>query len=102
MNLNEYQKTIQEFRLPSADSMYVLLGLVGEVGELYGYFAKAIRDDFTPDWDHVAKEIGDVLWFVACLAEDSELDLNAIAIKNIAKLSSRKERGTIQGSGDNR
>lgn len=50
----------------------------------------------------IAKEIGDVLWYCAALAHDLGYDLDTIADMNIAKLSSRKERGVIGGEGDNR
>ena len=47
-------------------------------------------------------EIGDILWFVAGIAEVMGWDLSEVAQENIAKLSSRKERGVIDGNGDNR
>ena len=47
-------------------------------------------------------ELGDILWFVAGIAEVMGWDLSEVAQENIAKLSSRKERGVIDGNGDNR
>jgi NTP pyrophosphatase (non-canonical NTP hydrolase) len=103
MNFDEYQAKAMEFRLESADQAYVTFGLVGEVGELYGYFAKTIRDsDSTVDITHVKKELGDILWFISALASDMGLSLQMIADANILKLTLRAERGTIQGSGDDR
>lgn len=102
MKLNEYQEQIETFRLPTADTMYVLLGLIGELGELYGHWAKDFRDEREPDSEHEAKELGDILWFVAALANDLGLSLDEVATKNIDKLKSRKSRGKIKGSGDNR
>jgi len=43
-----------------------------------------------------------VLWYVAMLANELRLDLSYIAEANLEKLGSRKERGVLQGSGDNR
>jgi NTP pyrophosphatase (non-canonical NTP hydrolase) len=43
-----------------------------------------------------------VLWYIANLAVELGLDMDGIARKNIAKLKSRKERGVLHGSGDNR
>lgn len=50
----------------------------------------------------IKKEIGDVLWYCAALANDFGLKLDDIAEQNINKLKSRKERGVISGSGDDR
>ena len=50
----------------------------------------------------IAKEIGDVLLYCATLANDLGFTLEAIAQINIHKLQSRKERGMLGGSGDNR
>lgn len=50
----------------------------------------------------IAKEVGDVLWYVATMANDLGISLESIAEMNIEKLKSRKARGVIGGSGDNR
>jgi NTP pyrophosphatase (non-canonical NTP hydrolase) len=50
----------------------------------------------------LAKELGDVLWYIAVLAYDLGLSLDDIAEMNLKKLTSRKARGTITGRGDNR
>ena len=64
--------------------------------------AKAIRDGKKVDYDLVKKELGDILWCVAAVSQDFEFTLGDVAHTNINKLSSRKERNVIQGSGDNR
>lgn len=102
MNFNEYQKKAMSFRLPTANEAYVLLGLVGELGELYGYLAKAIRDGYEIDKNYVKKELGDKLWFMAAIAEGLGLTLDEVAQGNIDKLSGRQYRNTIKGSGDDR
>ena len=48
------------------------------------------------------KELGDVLWYIAQMATELGADMNEIAEGNSEKLYSRKERGTLHGSGDNR
>ena len=102
MTLNEYQEQAMSFALPTAKTApYMLLGLSGEVGELHSLFAKFERDGKI-DFEDVKKEIGDVLWFVAGIANHFGYKLQDIADKNIAKLTDRKARLTIQGSGDNR
>ncbi len=50
----------------------------------------------------MAKELGDVLWYVAQLASELELDLDTIAQANLNKLLSRQQRGVLSGSGDDR
>jgi NTP pyrophosphatase (non-canonical NTP hydrolase) len=47
-------------------------------------------------------ELGDVLWYLAVLARDLDLDLNDIAESNVAKLKARQEKGTLKGDGDTR
>ena len=54
------------------------------------------------DLQEIKKELGDVLWFVAVLAEHYGMDMQDVAIGNINKLRSRQQRGTLQGSGDER
>lgn len=102
ITFDSYQHAAMSYRKPSADYIYALLGLSGEVGELHSYLAKSIRDQYAVDADHVAKELGDILWFIAAIAADNDLSLSEIADKNIAKLEGRKARGTIGGSGDER
>jgi NTP pyrophosphatase (non-canonical NTP hydrolase) len=67
---------------------------------------KAIRDDGgTVSKERrtaMAKELGDVLWYVAQLATELGLDLDAVARENLDKLLSRQQRGVLSGSGDDR
>ncbi len=103
MHLNEYQHEAMSFRLETADEAYAIFGLVGEVGELYSFIAKSIRDGEHPDHlGMVKKELGDILWFIAAIAKDHGFQLQEIAQSNVDKLRSRSERGVIQGSGDER
>lgn len=90
--------------------IYPSLGLNGEAGEVADKVKKLIRDKgWTPgtplveeDRKSIAKEIGDVLWYVATLSHDLGYALNEIADMNIRKLKARKEKGVLNGSGDNR
>ena len=102
MDMNNYQYLIKQFKKETANQMYLLLGLSGEVGELHSKAAKCIRDETEVDSDALKAELGDVLWFVAMLADIWGFDLGDVAISNYEKLKSRFERGTISGSGDNR
>jgi NTP pyrophosphatase (non-canonical NTP hydrolase) len=99
---NQYHASAMALRLPTADQLYAREGLAGEVGELLGYFAKCRRDQKIVDRMHVKKELGDTLWFVTAIAEDFGFSLEDIAQGNLDKLYDRKDRGVLQGSGDNR
>lgn len=113
MDFNEYQKKSREFAIypHQGDTFqYPILGLVGEAGEVADKLKKHIRDDgiekpsglSAEHTQELAKELGDVLWYVAQLSTELQLDMNEVASMNIAKLEARKERGKLQGSGDNR
>ena len=86
---------------------YLALGLTSEAGEVAGKVKKLIRDGadvegFEMKKIAIASEIGDVLWYCAMMAREVGVPLNTIMQENLDKLHSRKERGTLQGSGDNR
>jgi NTP pyrophosphatase (non-canonical NTP hydrolase) len=85
---------------------YPTLGLAGEAGEVAEKVKKLIRDDngrLTSDRrSALKKELGDVLWYVAALCSELELDMGEVAEQNIAKLRDRRNRDAIQGDGDNR
>lgn len=86
----------------SARIMYPCLGLAGEVGEVCEKVKKHIRDGRVLDKEDLTKELGDVLWYLSAVALDLGISLKDVAETNITKLTSRKERGVIHGSGDNR
>lgn len=108
MTLNEYQAKALETAIYSEKYrvVYPALGMCGEAGEVADKVKKIIRDDnceLNPEKKgEIAKEIGDVLWYCATLANDLGYSLEQIAEMNYAKLKSRQERGTLHGSGDNR
>lgn len=104
-NINLYQSDAMSYRLPTATSMYALLNLGGEAGEVLSVVAKGIRDGYESKDIYVAelaKELGDVLWMVAAVASDNGLKLSDICQMNLDKLESREVRAVISGSGDNR
>ena len=86
---------------------YLALGLTSEAGEVAGKVKKLIRDGedmegFELKKIAIASEIGDVLWYCAMMAKEVGVPLNEIMKENLKKLHSRKERGTLSGSGDDR
>lgn len=109
LNFQEYQAQANEFARydrASFRTTYPIIGLAGEVGELANKWKKVIRDaggelsaELRAD---LSKELGDCLWYVSAVATDLSLNLANVAQENLDKLNSRKERGTLAGSGDNR
>lgn len=106
--------------LPSSENFaYMMLNLVGEVGEIASKVAKAIRkeqadidicdlttDDRNPDaqalWPALQKEAGDVLWQLSGLCSVMGWSLEDVAQQNLDKLRDRQQRNVIDGSGDER
>ena len=109
MDFQAYQSQSRSTaRYPDAGSnpIYPTLGLCGEAGEVADKVKKVIRDHggrFSPELiDALKLELGDVLWYVAQLATELNLDLASIARANLDKLASRAARNVIAGDGDTR
>ena len=103
MSLNEYQSAAAKTAVykTAHQILYPALGLAGEAGEVANKVKKMLRDNEF-DRDAIVAEIGDVLWYIAALSRDLNVNLQDIALANIEKLYGRKERGTLKGSGDKR
>lgn len=128
MTLNEYQQSAMTTCTESSKNFsYMMLNLVGEVGEFSSKVAKSIRKqeieiggndaqygdspnihyytekaDAEETDEELMKEAGDILWQLSGLFSVMGWDLEEIAQMNLDKLASRKERGVIVGDGDNR
>ena len=86
---DEYQDLACETLGPDADPRSLALGVGGEAGEVMEIIKKGFRPDKEVDVDHLEEELGDVLWYVATLADFYGLSLQDIALKNIEKLKAR-------------
>lgn len=114
LTLNEYQRRAMTTCLPSCkNDMYMLLGLVEEVGELCGKVSKAIRKGHININDNTIKRVvgygyeidelyesllsegGDCLWMLSGLFHSFGISLDDVAQYNLDKLAKRKEQGTI-------
>jgi len=108
-NFSAYQRESRKtWNLVHTDApiVYPTLGLVNEAGELAGKVKKIFRDKegviSEEDRQALKYELGDVLWYMAQIATELDLDLQEVAEANIEKLFSRLERGKIKGEGDYR
>jgi hypothetical protein len=71
MNYNMYQSGAVRTAIYPGTMVYPILGLCGEVGELIAAINKdRYSGEASDNLDDVKKEIGDVLWYVANIAED--------------------------------
>jgi NTP pyrophosphatase (non-canonical NTP hydrolase) len=106
MTLDEYQQKAQSFDLTTGTTNsrnHALFGLAEEVGELLGIEKRLCRGDNQSNTSSkIMAELGDVLWYVAAVAEKYGFNLEAVALNNIDKLEDRRARGKIHGSGDQR
>jgi NTP pyrophosphatase (non-canonical NTP hydrolase) len=108
MKFDEYQTAAHAmaFHPEMGVAIYPALGLAGETGEVVDKVKKLHRDlggrPTSAFRAAVALELGDVLWYLSELAGELGLSLDDVATANLAKLESRKRRGTLGGSGDNR
>ena len=103
MNFNEYQDESRKTWIKNKMALIrSVLGLCGESGEIAEKIKKWLRGDRKLDKEDIVKELGDLLYYIARTADCFGLKLEKIAILNIVKLKSRKERNKIKGSGDNR
>ena len=104
--LEEYREFTRETSIydPNDAFEYTIFGLCSEAGEVAGKYKKFLRDD--TDWetlqDDIAKELGDVMWYVDRIADEFGLSLTTILETNVAKLQARKVNNTLGGSGDER
>ena len=98
MTINEYQtaalRTAQTDKLSkSALLLNSALGLCGESGEVADLVKKHIFQGHDIDFDHIAKELGDVAWYLAVGAYAIGLDLESIFRMNKEKLEARYPDG---------
>ena len=109
MTFDSYEKKAAKLSILSDElgfDFYVL-ALAGEVGEIAEKTKKILREQRIPtdtEWEDMAKELGDVLWYLSNMTHKflKGKKLSDIAQMNLDKLTSRKKRDKVFGKGDNR
>jgi NTP pyrophosphatase (non-canonical NTP hydrolase) len=101
---NGYQDFVKSMKVyPEKHAIvYPALGIAGEGGEVAEKVKKWLRGDRELDKLELLKEAGDVLWYLASLADDLGFTFQDMVDENVKKLNSRKARGVQKGDGDNR
>lgn len=97
MNANEYQKKALRTLNPALDSKDILIngvmGLCGESGEAIDLVKKHLAQGHELDKEKLAKELGDIAWYLAETAYAIGYDLDDIFQMNITKLEKRYPKG---------
>ena len=89
MDLSDYQQLARRTDILAGDVHLALLGMVGEVGGLVAEYKKRARDKvgYRAFEETVHEELGDLLWYMAALANRTGLDLADIAQANLRKVN---------------
>lgn len=99
---NDYQQQAARTLIDAPDNEYTneeimlvwnALGLAGEAGEVADTIKKAVFHQHGLDRDHLIKELGDVLWYVAALCTKLDIPMSLVMERNIAKLRARYPDG---------
>ena len=107
MDFKEYQEKVEDTWISNDKDLFrIVLGICGEAGEIAEKYKKAFRGDYIGKEDilkgAIEKEMGDVLYYIAKLANFNDIDLEDVLRKNIEKLSKRKAKNKLRGYGDDR
>ena len=97
MTVNDYQRQAMRTLNPALGKKDVLInsvmGLCGEAGEAIDIVKKWLAQGHPLDREHLAKELGDVAWYLAEAATALDLDLEDILRANLEKLEHRYPDG---------
>ena len=94
MTINQYQKEAMRTASGKCRSLAnCAMGLAGEAGECTDIIKKHLFHDHELDREHLAKELGDVAWYIAVGAEVIGYDLETVLQMNVDKLRARYPTG---------
>lgn len=109
VDFDSYQaesRTTAQYPEMGRNSLFPTLGIAGEAGEVVEKVKKVWGGQdgvyTADDRKAIAKELGDVLWYMAQLATELHISLQDIACMNIEKIRQRQRTNTIYGNGDTR
>ena len=97
MTINEYQQLAMVTLNPELSKKDVLIngvmGLCGESGEAIDIVKKWLAQGHELDKEKLAKELGDIAWYLAETAYALDVDLETVLQKNLDKLRARYPEG---------
>ena len=97
MRANEYQQLAMTTLNPELSKKDILInsvmGLCGESGEAIDIVKKWLAQGHELDKEHLAKELGDIAWYLAEAATALDMPLEDILQANIDKLKKRYPEG---------
>ena len=97
MTPNEYQNEALRTAPTGIGDLNLMLngvmGLAGESGEAVDLVKKHLFHDHDLDKEHLAKELGDIAWYLAATAKAIGYDLETILQMNVDKLRKRYPDG---------
>lgn len=79
-----------------------VLGVTGEAGEIADMQKKILFQGHLPNKEKLLEEVGDCLWYLACICTALGVDMNTVAEKNIEKLWKRYPDGFSEEASRNR
>lgn len=98
MEFGEYQKLSRKTAwYPKVGDNYIfpILGLTGEAGEVANKIKKIERDDggrvSEESKEMVMNELGDMIWYIAQLCTELDIDLEEVVAGNIQKIESKAD-----------
>ena len=97
MKVNEYQKLAMTTLNPKLTKKDVLInsvmGLCGESGEAIDIVKQWMAQGHELNKEHLAKELGDIAWYLAEAATALDMSLEEVFQANIDKLKKRYPEG---------
>jgi NTP pyrophosphatase (non-canonical NTP hydrolase) len=99
MNFDEYQALAERTARRGANDTDLTrfanfgMGIAGEAGEVVDHLKKVVFHGHELDKDKLEEELGDLMWYVATLANTAGLSLEQIAANNVDKLRRRYPDG---------
>ena len=110
MTFDEYQKKALTTAVPYDDPLLAktiwAMGVAGEAGEVIEKWKKIVAYNegrvSEEELGELAKDLADVVWYIAVMADSLGLSFDEIMKQNVKKLEDRKKRNVIKGKGDNR